>query len=58
MAAGAEGIARGYGTGANALIDAQTARGLTAANALTQARLNASGLGGSTFSANQRPTTP
>ena len=44
----------GYGTGANAIIDAQTARGLTAANALTQARLNASGLGGSTFSANQQ----
>ena len=54
MAAGAEGIARGYGTGANAIIDAQTARGLMAANALTQARLNASGLGGSTFSANQQ----
>lgn len=54
MAGGAEGIARGYGAGSNALIDQQTARAIKAANATSQARLNAGGLGGSTFAANQQ----
>lgn len=53
LASGAEGIARGYGAGANAMIDQETARSLRAANAVSQARLNAGGLGNSTFVANQ-----
>jgi hypothetical protein len=53
LAAGAEGMARGYGAGAEALIDQESARGLKAANAQAQARLNASGLGNSTFVGNQ-----
>lgn len=49
LARGNEDIALGFGKGANASIDEQTAHDLKAANAQTLARLNAMGLGGSTL---------
>lgn len=52
LGAEAEGFARQYGRGANAQIDAETANALQSANALSQARLNASGLGNSTLVGN------
>lgn len=52
LAAGGEDIARGYGRGANALIDQETQRALQGANAISQARLNATGLGNSTLVSN------
>lgn len=53
---GAEGAirtAQKYGTGQNAVIDADSAKALADANAITLARMNASGLGGSTLTNDQ-----
>lgn len=52
LGADAENIARGYGRGANALIDQETQRALQGANAISQARMNATGLGNSTLVSN------
>jgi hypothetical protein len=53
LAAGAEGIAAGYGRGAEELIDEQSARDLKGANDVSLARLAATGFGNSTASADQ-----
>lgn len=51
LARGNEDIALGFGQGANAAIDEQTAYDMKAANSQTRSRLNAMGLGSSTLAA-------
>lgn len=47
------GVARGYGAGAEALIDEDAGRALTEANRISTARMAGSGLGNSTLLSNQ-----
>lgn len=56
LARGQEDMALGFGQGANASIDEETAHQLKAANAQTRARLNAMGLGTSTLATDAENT--